>query len=422
MKKILSLLVTIFAFFFSACDDVEEYAHLSIPSVVDSIAAEGADFPVEINAAGTWTLESAASWVSLSATYGADAQTVIATVAANKSVNARSSKLTLRCGALMDTVTIWQKGAEPVVPIDPENPEEPENPVVPPTDETPTEASPNEWYGDPAALRLEVPRLNKSNVFVPHYATIGGKKDINYSIEWNESMLHASWVAYTFDEELIKSVVKRTNAWSVDLDMPEGYTQVDNNYHTNDGYDRGHICASADRLSSTEVNEQTFYYSNMSPMIGGFNQKGIWPCAEEEVRKFAGYISTNRFETLYVVKGGTLNKLLVNFEGKNKGSDGKYPTTDEKGLTPKGLPVPAYYFITIMAVKNGEYNAIALYMPHSDELTPVNGSSFGTADLKKYAMSIDDLEVETGIDFYCNLPDDIEAVVESTLDLNYWWK
>ena len=33
---------------------------------------------------------------------------------------------------------------------------------------------------------------------------------------------------------------------------------------------------------------------------------------------------------------------------------------------------------------------------------------------------IAELEKRTGIDFFCNLPDDIEKQVESTLDSHYW--
>ena len=37
-----------------------------------------------------------------------------------------------------------------------------------------------------------------------------------------------------------------------------------------------------------------------------------------------------------------------------------------------------------------------------------------------YAISIDELERRTGIDFFCNLPDDIEDDVEYKLDLEFW--
>jgi endonuclease G len=34
--------------------------------------------------------------------------------------------------------------------------------------------------------------------------------------------------------------------------------------------------------------------------------------------------------------------------------------------------------------------------------------------LKGYVVSIDDLEQKTGIDFFCNLPDDVEEQLEAT--------
>lgn len=37
-----------------------------------------------------------------------------------------------------------------------------------------------------------------------------------------------------------------------------------------------------------------------------------------------------------------------------------------------------------------------------------------------YAISIDELERRTGMDFFCNLPDAIEDVVEASTDLSYW--
>ena len=42
------------------------------------------------------------------------------------------------------------------------------------------------------------------------------------------------------------------------------------------------------------------------------------------------------------------------------------------------------------------------------------------ANLGDYAISIDELEKRTGIDFFCNLPDDIEDYVESSLNLEFW--
>ena len=40
--------------------------------------------------------------------------------------------------------------------------------------------------------------------------------------------------------------------------------------------------------------------------------------------------------------------------------------------------------------------------------------------LSQYAISIDELENKTGLDFFCNLPDDTENSVEADLTLSDW--
>ena len=117
-----------------------------------------------------------------------------------------------------------------------------------------------------------------------------------------------------------------------------------------------------------------------------------------------------------MTKGGTINKLLTNFTGTIKANDGLYPTTDADGKTVKGLIVPAYYYMAILAEKGDTYHAIGFLVPHS-ELLPQNPTA---GDFQVYAVSIDKLEQETGIDFFCNLPDVIEEAVESSYDVNDW--
>ncbi|MBM6991984.1 MAG: DNA/RNA non-specific endonuclease, partial [Prevotella sp.] len=53
------------------------------------------------------------------------------------------------------------------------------------------------------------------------------------------------------------------------------------------------------------------------------------------------------------------------------------------------------------------YAAVGIWSPHA-------GGS-----ITEY-ITIDELENRTGIDFFCNLPDGIEAYVEQTVDTNRW--
>ena len=68
--------------------------------------------------------------------------------------------------------------------------------------------------------------------------------------------------------------------------------------------------------------------------------------------------------------------------------------------------------MALLRVKNGVYNAMGFWIEHK----PSNDKR-----LAKYAVSIKELEKKTGIDFFCNLPDDIENVVEEAAVNNTLW-
>lgn len=59
------------------------------------------------------------------------------------------------------------------------------------------------------------------------------------------------------------------------------------------------------------------------------------------------------------------------------------------------------------------YKAIAFIAEHLNE-------DHSKDNLADYVYSIDELEEFTGIDFFCNLPDDIEERVESNVAPNAW--
>ena len=194
---------------------------------------------------------------------------------------------------------------------------------------------------------FSMPHLNENNYYVEHIATMNGNELLNYALEWNDAMKHAQWVAFSFDKVTIGDVTGRTEAWDVDPKLPEEM-RTSNDHHRNDGFDRGHICGSEDRVYSKLANAQTFYYSNMSPQLNAFNG-GYWAAFEYRVRRWSRY----SFPHLYVAKGGALNHLLVNFKSKTPDSNGNYATTDEDGRTIHGLACPKYYYMALLAEKQG---------------------------------------------------------------------
>lgn len=281
------------------------------------------------------------------------------------------------------------------------------------TEERPNDnVNANTGYDNVSVTGYEIPHLNDQNVYADHYVTMDGVQILNYALEWDNTKRHANWVAFTFDTTTSADVVKRTDLWAKDPKLP-AEMQTGDSDHTNDGFDRGHLCASEDRVYLKEANEQTFYYSNISPQLNDFNG-GFWGKLEARVQTWGRSTTTGTYDKVYVTKGGTLNKLLKNFKGTTV--NGGTPTTDANGFTIHGLACPEYYFMAVLSQKDDVFHAIAFLVPHKEGMTENPSSD----ELKEYVVSVDKLEEETGIDFFCNLPDVLENEVEAACNLNDW--
>lgn len=246
--------------------------------------------------------------------------------------------------------------------------------------------------GEKYAYRIEMPRLNDDDYFLTRTTTVNGKENITYSISFNAERQHSRWVAFTFDGSNRSKTVGRSDNFQPDPDFLGEYAMTSQQINKN-GYQRGHLVASYDRVYSREANEQTFYMSNMSPQIGRFNT-GIWNDLEYKINEESrGWgCNPNFADTLYVVKGGTI-------------AEGQYTS---KGTCPT---VPSYYFMALLRLKNKNYSGIAFCFEHK---------SYHSGTVASYALTIDELEEFTGIDFFCNLNDKLENAVESTISKDVW--
>lgn len=261
----------------------------------------------------------------------------------------------------------------------------------------------------PEALNLETPRIDgEAGDIYAHYVTYNGQRVLNYTLDWHPEKKHSRWVAFIFTNTTAATNWNRNNWEGVewngtvwegdpfqpDPDIPAGERSELSDFRGS-GYQRGHLCASADRLFSQDANGQTFYLSNMSPQIGSFNTTD-WAELETQVRNW-GRNSSFR-DTLFVVKGGTIRDDQV------------------QGTIGSGVAVPRYYFMALLCKKfsggQNTYKAIGFWVEHRRYSS--------TPSLRSWAVSIDSLEELTGIDFFCNLPDRIEIPVEQTCNPDNW--
>lgn len=243
-----------------------------------------------------------------------------------------------------------------------------------------------------ATHRLEFPKLKGGHSTILTHKLSSG--EINYSVEWDIEKMSNRWTCYQIYASNAKKTVKRKSQQSADL-YPMDPLCPSNAFFSYDpyrgsGYDHGHLCPSQDRANSRESNDQTFYLSNMQPQVHGFNA-GIWEVMEIKLRTYITNTSGSK-DTLFICRGGTIDKQDQFTYIKNK------------------FIVPTYFFsAALMKYKvrgqgDWQYKAIGFWFKHEDN----NGTS-----LKPYIISIKELEEKTGIDFFCNLPDNIEREVES---------
>ncbi|MDP4184350.1 MAG: DNA/RNA non-specific endonuclease [Bacteroidota bacterium] len=221
---------------------------------------------------------------------------------------------------------------------------------------------------------LEIPALLPNEEIVKH---------TGFTLSYNERNEQANWVAYELTKEETVPVVKRSNKFVPDPDVPTG-SATDEDYK-NSGYDRGHLAPAADMEWSPKAMAECFYYSNMSPQVPAFN-RGIWKKLEERVRAWA-----IENQDIYVVTGPVLTKGLST-------------------IGPHKVSVPKYYYKVILDYRAPGIKAIGFLMPNAKSMKP----------LESYAVSVDSVEKITGIDFFPKLPDAEEKALESTCKPQEW--
>jgi endonuclease G len=202
-----------------------------------------------------------------------------------------------------------------------------------------------------------------------------------FTFSYIEPFEQAEWVAYELN--------KRDMSW---VDYKRPYFNQDTAVKTksadwrnfkNSGYNKGHLCPAADRKSSYKMYEMTFLTSNASPQLYNFNA-GIWNRLEQKVRYWA-----ERYNGVYVITRGVLEDGL-------------------KTIGKEEVAVPNYFYKIILTKDRS--NMIGFLIPHKESNKP----------LYNFVVPVDDIEKLTGIDFFKDLPDDVENRLEANNGYENW--
>lgn len=237
----------------------------------------------------------------------------------------------------------------------------------------------------------ESPTIDLSFVPSPYRDFVPEVLDNTFFLDYNGFVLefdtltrHAKWVSYLLCRANLGSGEERSSNFRMERRL--GDLSPRDAAYRNSGYDRGHLAPAADMSYSAESMYDSFFLTNASPQVPGFN-RGIWKRLEDQVRRFA-----SEKDSIYIATGPILHDSL--------------PTL---GNSP--IRVPAYYYKVLLRKSANNPQGIAFIMKNEA----------ATGDLSNYAVSIDSVELLTGINFFPLLNAAEEAQAESRFDLGYWF-
>jgi endonuclease G, mitochondrial len=256
---------------------------------------------------------------------------------------------------------------------------------TPPSGEPPsTFANRNVRFGKPAEAKADPESRNAYLIERPQYV-----------LSYNDSTKNPNWVCWNLNKgDLGKA--QRNLRFVPDPDLPAGFDRVAHGDYDGSGFDRGHMCASADRADSEENNDVTYYMTNVVPQAPNCNQKG-WRLLEEYCRTLA--------------RQG--NELYIACGPHGRGGVGR---DNERHLhigrtTKIEVPESVWKVVLVLpnkeAVPTQESRTIAVWMPNDQSVT---------TEWKSYIVSVAEVERRTGYRFFMWLLGDPGLAMKRRVD------
>ena len=229
--------------------------------------------------------------------------------------------------------------------------------------------------------------VNLENVEIPAKINDRTERVIvhhGYTVSYNADWKIPNWVAYELTDVEVAGEEPRGKKFVPDPMVPK-YESATTDDYKNSGWDRGHMAPAADMKWNPQAMKESFYLSNVCPQNHNLNA-GAWKDLEEQVRDLAAQKGS-----IYVVCGPIVS-------------------ADYQTIGANNVVVPSAFFKVLLQEENGKIYTIGF----------VYENVAGRLPMSTYAMSVDEVEELTGIDFFPSLPDKIEKRVESEVDFTKW--
>ena len=215
-----------------------------------------------------------------------------------------------------------------------------------------------------------------------------------FAMSYNNSFRHANWVSWELSTDWLGNA-DRSDDFRPDTDLPSSFTEVLASDYTSSGFDRGHLCPSADRTKNKTDNSATFVMSNMIPQSPELN-RNAWANLESYSRKLAndGYL-------LYIIAG-------------TYGTGGNGSKGDALKLK-NNINVPERVYKIIVATKKNSVDeldkstiVIATDFPNSDEIVQ-------NRDWVRFVTTAEDIEKRAKVTFFSDISTSLSSDFKTRL-------
>ena len=144
----------------------------------------------------------------------------------------------------------------------PTAPPPPTNPSLPPT--SPEQA---------AQIYLSLGNPSEANASSPNNYLLVNKY---FALSYNREKGIPNWAAWRISKMELGSFPRpEPDPFRPDDRLPKGWNRITPSDYTRSGFDRGHVCPSADRSASVEGMSETFLMTNMTPQTGDLESRTV---------------------------------------------------------------------------------------------------------------------------------------------------
>lgn len=209
--------------------------------------------------------------------------------------------------------------------------------------------------------------------------------NIGYLTGYCEDRKNPAWVGFSISSITVGPAGKRMSKFIADTRTRSGVTHQD---YSNSGYDRGHMApnyAIATRYGAVAQRE-TFLMSNIIPQAPDLNRMWWRLLEEKEANDFA-----MRLERVWVLTGPV-------FDGHPK-------------KLPAGVDIPTACYRIILDEEAGQPRVLAFIAPQTVT---------GHEPLTQFLTSVREIEQQTGLDFYPELPKEVQDRMETVKAERLW--